>query len=33
VGMARKGWLTREDVLNVRPLDGFLAQVARRRAS
>lgn len=32
VGIARKGWLTREQVLNTRPLEGFLAHVARRRA-
>ncbi len=32
VGIARKGWLTREDVLNTRSVDGFLAHVAQRRA-
>jgi DNA polymerase (family 10) len=32
IGIARKGWLTRDDVLNSRPVDGFLAHVARRRA-
>lgn len=31
VGIARKGWLTREDVLNTRPVEGFLAHVAKRR--
>jgi len=33
VGIARKGWLTREDVLNTRTVEGFLAHVARRRGS
>ena len=33
VGIARKGWLTRDDVLNTRPADGFLAHVARRRGT
>jgi DNA polymerase (family 10) len=32
VGIARKGWLTRADVLNALPADGFLAQVAGRRS-
>ncbi|HXG43338.1 MAG TPA: DNA polymerase/3'-5' exonuclease PolX [Gemmatimonadales bacterium] len=32
VGMARKAWLTREDVLNTRSADEFLAFAARRRA-
>lgn len=32
VGMARKGGLTREDVLNTRPVEAFLEHVARRRA-
>jgi DNA polymerase (family 10) len=32
VGIARKGWLTREDVLNTRPVEGFLAHVAKRRS-
>lgn len=32
VGIARKGWLTRDDVLNALPVEGFLAHVARRRA-
>ncbi len=32
VGIARKGWLTREQLLNARPLEGFLEHVARRRA-
>ncbi|MGH7702451.1 MAG: DNA polymerase/3'-5' exonuclease PolX [Gemmatimonadales bacterium] len=31
VGMARKGWLGRDDILNAQPLDGFLAHVAARR--
>jgi DNA polymerase (family 10) len=31
VAMARKGWLSREDVVNAQPLDSFLARVARRR--
>jgi DNA polymerase (family 10) len=31
VGIARKGWLTAEQVLNTRPLDGFLEFVAERR--
>ena len=33
VGIARKGWLTKADVLNTRTVDGFLAHVARRRGS
>jgi DNA polymerase (family 10) len=33
VGIARKGWLTRDDVLNTRSADGFLAHVARRRGT
>ncbi len=32
VGVARKGWLTRDDLLNARPVEGFLAHVAERRA-
>jgi DNA polymerase (family 10) len=32
VGIARKGWLTREDVLNTRSVDEFLAHVAKRRS-
>jgi hypothetical protein len=32
VGIARKGWLTRADVLNALPVDGFLGHVAARRA-
>ena len=32
VGIARKGWLTRADVLNTLAVDGFLAHVAARRA-
>jgi len=32
VGTARKGWLTKDDVLNTRPVEGFLAHVAARRA-
>ena len=31
IGIARKGWLTKEQVLNARPLEGFLEHVARRR--
>ncbi len=31
VGIARKGWLTRDDVLNTRTAEGFLAHVAKRR--
>jgi DNA polymerase (family 10) len=31
VGTARKGWLTKDDVLNTRPVEGFLAHVAARR--
>ena len=31
VGVGRKGWLTKDQVLNARPLDGFLAHVASRR--
>jgi DNA polymerase (family 10) len=31
IGMARKGWLGPDDVLNAQPLDRFLARVARRR--
>ena len=33
IGIARKGWLRKEDVLNARPLEGFLAHGAKRRAS
>ena len=33
VGIARKAWLTAEQVLNARPLEGFLEHVARRRAN
>ncbi len=32
IGIARKGWLMKEDVLNSLPVEGFLAHVARRRA-
>jgi DNA polymerase (family 10) len=32
IAMARKGWLTADDILNCQPVDGFLAQVRRRRA-
>lgn len=32
VGIARKGWLGREHVLNARPVEQFLAHVARRRS-
>jgi len=31
IGIARKGWLTKDDVLNAQPVEGFLAHVARRR--
>jgi DNA polymerase (family 10) len=31
VGIARKGWLTRENVLNAMPVQGFLEFVAKRR--
>jgi len=31
VAIARKGWLTAEDVLNTRPVEGFLAYAAKRR--
>jgi len=31
VAIARKGWLTRDDVLNTRTVDGFLAFAAKRR--
>ncbi len=33
VGLARKGWLTEDRVLNARPVDGFLNHVAQRRAN
>jgi DNA polymerase (family 10) len=32
VAVARKGWLGPDDVLNARPVEGFLAQVAKRKA-
>ena len=32
VGIARKGWLGADDVLNAQPLDGFLARARRRRS-
>jgi DNA polymerase (family 10) len=32
VAMARKGWLSKEQVLNTRPLEGFMEHVFRRRA-
>jgi DNA polymerase (family 10) len=32
IGVARKGWLKKDDVLNTLPVEGFLAHVARRRA-
>jgi DNA polymerase (family 10) len=31
VGMARKGWLGRDDILNARPVDEFVAHARRRR--
>lgn len=33
VAIARKGWLTAEDVLNTRPVEGFLAHAAKRRGA
>jgi DNA polymerase (family 10) len=33
VGIARKGWLTPDRLLNARPLEGFLEHVATRRRS
>lgn len=33
VAIARKGWLTREDLLNSLPVEGFLAHVAARRGT
>jgi DNA polymerase (family 10) len=33
IGIARKAWLTAEQVLNARDLDGFLEHVAARRAN
>jgi len=30
VGIARKGWLTKEQVLNTRPLEGFLEHVKKK---
>jgi DNA polymerase (family 10) len=33
VAMARKGWLTRTDILNARPVEEFLTHASRRRAS
>jgi len=32
IGIARKGWLRREDLLNTRTVEGFLEHVAKRRA-
>lgn len=32
VAMARKGWLTKDDVLNARPLEGFLEHVEARKS-
>ena len=31
VGMARKGWLRRDDILNARPVEEFVAHARRRR--
>ena len=31
IGIARKGWLRKEDVLNTRSAEGFLEHVAKRR--
>ena len=33
IGIARKAWVTREQVLNARPLDEFLEHIARRRVT
>ncbi len=33
VGQARRAWITRDEVLNARPLDGVLAFVAEKRAT
>ena len=33
VGMARKGWLGPNDILNARPLEEFLAFAAKRRTA
>jgi hypothetical protein len=33
VGQARRAWITREEVLNARPLDNVLAFVEAKRAS
>jgi DNA polymerase (family 10) len=33
VAMARKGWLTKDDILNTRPVEGFLAFAAKRRGA
>jgi DNA polymerase (family 10) len=33
IGIARKGWLTADDVLNTLPVDDFLAQVAGQRGA
>lgn len=32
IGIARKGWLTADEILNTRSLPGFLSHVARRRS-
>ena len=31
IGMARKGWLVADDILNARPVDEFVAYARRRR--
>ena len=31
-GIARKGWLTREDVVNTLPLDKLRSELSRKRA-
>jgi hypothetical protein len=31
-GIARKGWLTKQDVVNTSPLDGLLQQLKLKRA-
>jgi DNA polymerase (family 10) len=33
IGIARKGWLRKQDVLNTKPVEEFLAQVRRRRVT
>jgi len=33
VGQARRAWITRDEVLNARPLEGVLAFVAAKRSA